>query len=225
MRLHDGIDPTARMHAPSDEPMMRHVTRPRAFSPSRLDHTMPTFRTRLPAIAALSLLSLTVGTAARAQERSVARATAAPAHAQLLAPIVVTAVASEPDDPFALDDALLHGIPVADWQAQRIVALRRLQLAEATAARPQLRDAVAAMRRASDRGDDETARAIFALLHSTAAQAQTFRLAALRALLTPDQLPRFDANVDELMEREPPALADDPQSRPAQPLRPAPPVR
>ncbi len=163
---------------------------------------MRPIRSILAATAALSLLALPVGATARAQTRPASPRAAAPSGAQVLPPLVVTAPAPEPDGPFALDDALLGGIAIADWQAQRIVALRRLQLAESAAARPQLRDAVSAMRRASDRGDDETARAILAMLQRTAAQTRTFRLAAVRALLTPDQLPRFDANVDALMARE-----------------------
>jgi hypothetical protein len=64
---------------------------------------------------------------------------------------------------------------------------------------------------------------------TTAAQARTFRLAALRALLTPDQLPRFDANVDAMMRRDdaPDAAPDvEPAERkPRAARRPAPTAR
>jgi hypothetical protein len=168
---------------------------------------MRTTRSMLTLTAALSVaLSIAITTIAHGQARAVA-------------PAASPVAAAAPDDPFALDDALLTGIPIAGWQAQRIVALRRLQLAESAAAEPQIRDAVTAMRRAHDRGDDETADAILAMLRTSAAQVQTWRLATLRALLTPDQIARFDANVDAMTEGDGPsgAATDDRGPRPERP--------
>jgi hypothetical protein len=135
-----------------------------------------------------------------------AGAQAAPhrASAQLLPTVTVTAP-REDDDPFALDDALLDGVALSDAQREDVVQLRRLQLVEQESSREQFLDAVDVMRRAHDRGDDGTAGTIMAVLQSEMKSQQTWRLAALRALLTPEQRRLFDANVDAVTSPRSPA--------------------
>jgi hypothetical protein len=117
---------------------------------------------------------------------------------QLLPTQVISAPAPD-DDPFQLDDALLHGIALTDAQRVDAAELRKLQVAEQDAARPRFMDAVGAMRRAHQRGDDATAGAIMAVLQSDMASQRTWRLAALRALLSAEQRQQFDANLDALL--------------------------
>ena len=145
---------------------------------------------------AFSVLAAAVMLAGTARAQSTRRA-ATPPTPQVLPEQVITAPA--PADPFQLDDALLHGIALTDAQRTDAVELRRLQRAEQSAARPQVMDAVDAMRRARQRGDDATAGAIMSVLQSSMESQRTWRLAALRALLTTGQRERFDANLDALM--------------------------
>jgi Spy/CpxP family protein refolding chaperone len=126
-------------------------------------------------------------------------AAAAGAQTTVVLPTVRVVAAAPGDDRFALDDALLDGIDLTDAQRERVVALRRAQLAELDATRPQILDAIEAMRRAHEHGDVETARAIMALMQMEMQETRAWRLALLRGLLTAEQRQRFDANVDAML--------------------------
>lgn len=110
----------------------------------------------------------------------------------------VTVLAGDDAGLFELDDALLSGIALSGAQRTDVAELRQLQVVEAAAFRPRLLEAVDAMQRAHLRGDDATAREVMAVLQSGLQSQRTWRLAALRALLTPEQRQLFDRNVDEL---------------------------
>jgi hypothetical protein len=114
------------------------------------------------------------------------------------------------DRPFLLDDTLLTGITLSEAQREDVAQLRKLQLAEQDGARVEFLDAVEVMRRARERGDDGTAGTVMAMLQSEMKSQQTWRLAALRALLTPEQRRLFDANVDALMAAQRATAAEPP---------------
>jgi hypothetical protein len=149
--------------------------------------------------------SMCVALASAAGAQSAPRAT----RVQVLPTITVTATAPRTDDrPFALDDALLHGIALSDAQRADVAQLRRLQLAEQESARDAFLGAVDAMRRAQRRGDRVTAGAIMDVLQADMEAERTWRLAALRALLSPKQRRLFDANADALAPDRAPGAAD-----------------
>jgi hypothetical protein len=128
--------------------------------------------------------------------------------------VVGTVAGAQPagagDRPFLLDDTLLTGITLSEAQREDVAQLRKLQLAEADGARVEFLDAVELMRRARERGDDGTAGTIMAVLQSDMKSQQTWRLAALRALLTPEQRRLFDTNVDALMAAQGSTAAEPP---------------
>ena len=147
----------------------------------------------------LALIGVSVVSATAGAQTSAGSA-ASTMHGTALTAALHAAPAPQTEDTqFDLDDALLDGVQLTPEQHHDVAQLRRLQIEEQESARPRFLDAVAAMRRARDRGDDAAAAAIMAALQGEMQSQRTWRLAAVRALLTAEQRLAFDVNVDALL--------------------------
>ncbi|HEV8233323.1 MAG TPA: Spy/CpxP family protein refolding chaperone [Gemmatimonadaceae bacterium] len=91
---------------------------------------------------------------------------------------------------------LLKGINLTDAQKAKLKELRKSE--HSNASNEQFRKAMADARAARQRGDTAAARAQMQALRPQMEQARERQVAAMRSILTPDQLKQFDANVAEM---------------------------
>lgn len=97
------------------------------------------------------------------------------------------------------EGALLRGITLTAEQRERVQALRKDGASQAE--RERFRAAHDEVRAAQQRGDTAAARARMAQLRAEGERRREQHLAALRAILTPEQQRQFDANVAEWRQR------------------------
>lgn len=91
---------------------------------------------------------------------------------------------------------LLKGINLTDAQKAKLKEMRKSE--KSNASNDQFRKAMADARAARQRGDTAAARAQMQALRPQMEQARERQVAAMRSILTPDQLKQFDANVAEM---------------------------
>ncbi|GJG88937.1 hypothetical protein tb265_41180 [Gemmatimonadetes bacterium T265] len=144
----------------------------------------------LAAVVGAAALTLVAGAAGAQLPNVMAAPDSAPANAD---------VAGGAPSTYVLDDALLAGIPLTTAQVQHVLELRALWWSQIATTRPEVDAAVRAMARAHARHDEATRRIIFAMLQTNMAEARTWGIAAVRTLLTAEQRPLFDANVQAVL--------------------------
>jgi protein CpxP len=91
---------------------------------------------------------------------------------------------------------LLKGINLTDAQKAKLKEMRKSE--QSNASNEQFRKAMADARATRQRGDTAAARAQMQALRPQMEQARERQVAAMRSILTPDQLKQFDANVAEM---------------------------
>lgn len=101
----------------------------------------------------------------------------------------------------ALDRALFEGITLTDEQKSKLDQIRQ---AEREQMRSQAggREEMQAIREAREKGDTATANRLIAEQRAKMQARMDAQIAAFRAILTEDQVARFDANVAELKKRQ-----------------------
>jgi protein CpxP len=99
-----------------------------------------------------------------------------------------------------MDRALLKGITLTDAQKQQVEALNKSERDKMEAERTSGagRSEFEAIRTAREKGDTATANKLMAEQRAKMEARRDEQISALRAILTPDQQPTFDANVAEM---------------------------
>jgi Spy/CpxP family protein refolding chaperone len=104
-----------------------------------------------------------------------------------------------------MDRMLLEGITLTDAQQAKLQELRKVERDRAEAQRGQQQGPppeMQAIRDAREKGDTVTANKLMAEMRAKAAERRDAQIAAIRTILTPDQIARFDTNVAELKKRD-----------------------
>src|SRR5689334_10765537 len=106
--------------------------------------------------------------------------------------------------PMMMDRMLLRGITLSDAQQAQLKALHEAdqQKMEAERANGQGRQEMEAIRAAREKGDSATARQLMDAQRTKMNARRDEQVAALRAILTGDQVAAFDANVAEMKQHE-----------------------
>lgn len=104
-----------------------------------------------------------------------------------------------------MDAELLKGITLNDGQKAKLEQIREAERAkmEAAGGRGGGRAEMDSVRAARERGDTATASRLMAEQRLKMDARREAQITAIRGILTPDQLPQFDANVAELKKRPP----------------------
>ena len=104
-----------------------------------------------------------------------------------------------------MDAELLKGITLNDAQKAKLEQIREAERAkmEAAGGRGGGRAEMDSVRAARERGDTATASRLMAEQRLKMDARREAQITAIRGILTPDQLPQFDANVAELKKRPP----------------------
>jgi Spy/CpxP family protein refolding chaperone len=104
--------------------------------------------------------------------------------------------------PAMMDRALLRGITLTDAQKASLDKIRDADRAAMEANADQNRAEMDAIREARQSGDTAKARELMAAQRAKMDARRDQQIAAIRAILTGDQLTTFDANVAEMKKRE-----------------------
>ena len=107
--------------------------------------------------------------------------------------------------PGMMDAELLKGITLSDAQKAKLEQIREAERAkmQAEGGRGGGRAEMDSVRAARERGDTATASRLMAEQRLKMDARREAQITAIRGILTPDQLPQFDANVAELKKRPP----------------------
>jgi Spy/CpxP family protein refolding chaperone len=102
-----------------------------------------------------------------------------------------------------MDAELLKGITLSDAQKAKLEQIREAERAkmQAEGGRGGGRAEMDSIRAARERGDTATAQRLMAAQRLKMDARREAQITAIRGILTPDQLPQFDANVAELKKR------------------------
>ena len=102
-----------------------------------------------------------------------------------------------------MDAELLKGITLNDGQKAKLEQIREAERAkmQAEGGRGGGRAEMDSIRAARERGDTATAQRLMAEQRLKMDARREAQITAIRGILTPDQLPQFDANVAELKKR------------------------
>ena len=103
------------------------------------------------------------------------------------------------------DRMLLEGITLTDAQQAKLQELRKAERDRAEAQRGQQQGPppeMQAIREAREKGDTATANKLMAEQRAKMAERRDAQIAAIRTILTQDQLAQFDTNVAALKKRE-----------------------
>jgi periplasmic protein CpxP/Spy len=103
------------------------------------------------------------------------------------------------------DRALLEGITLTEAQQAKLQDLRKTEREQMEAQRGQQQGPppeMQAIREAREKGDTATANKLMAEQRAKMDARRDAQIAAVRAILTSDQLTKFDANVAELKQRQ-----------------------
>jgi len=103
-----------------------------------------------------------------------------------------------PGGPGMMEHALLKNITLTDAQKTQLKEVQKTERASMAADSGARRANFDAVRKARQSGDTATARRLMAEQRTKMEQQFTTHSAAVRAILTPDQLKQFDANVAEM---------------------------
>jgi Spy/CpxP family protein refolding chaperone len=104
-----------------------------------------------------------------------------------------------------MDRMLLEGITLSEAQQAKLQDLRKAERDRAEAQRGQQQGPppeMQAIREAREKGDTVTANKLMADMRAKVAERRDVQIAAIRTILTQDQLAQFDTNVAELKKRE-----------------------
>jgi Spy/CpxP family protein refolding chaperone len=101
-----------------------------------------------------------------------------------------------------MEQMLMKGITLSEAQQAKIDSLRTAERAGAQGERGQGRGDFAAIREAREKGDTATANKLMAEARTKMEAQRDAHLAAVRALLTPEQQKQFDANVAEMKQHQ-----------------------
>jgi Spy/CpxP family protein refolding chaperone len=101
-----------------------------------------------------------------------------------------------------VDGMALRGITLTDAQKSRLEDLRKADRAEMQAGGRQGRPDIEAIRDARQKGDTATANRLMREERAKMEARRDEQLRDVRAILTGDQLPQFDANVAEMKKRQ-----------------------
>ena len=158
---------------------------------------------RLSRAAACAALLLAAASAARGQAPPLPPGPApaptfAPEHPDAGTPNAADANAGATPNVYLVDDALLTSIPLTAAQVQQVMRLRAVHAEEVAELQPQVTAALRAMARAHARHDEATRHVLFTMLQTNATLTRAWAVTALRALLTDEQRPQFEANVRAL---------------------------
>jgi Spy/CpxP family protein refolding chaperone len=100
-----------------------------------------------------------------------------------------------------MDSALLKGITLNDAQKAKLEQIHEAERAKMQAEGGAGRSEMDSIRAARERGDTALAQRLMAQQRAQMEVRRDTQITAIRGILTPDQLPTFDANVTEFKKR------------------------